>query len=252
VGKRFGTVIAAACVVLGGAGLAVPATAVGFVPAQTNWNVVRASGKVVWTLESVPFDYLGFRTASGEVTELWHYTGHGSMVTFPFTALRPLGPPGSPTYNFPLRPIKGTLSGHASGIQTDGTSGGCSSNLANLPNPPSNGAMLNMATIDKRHLAVWTTAEDPTDLLTTDPCATQLGVFSAFPAADPDQQNKPIVHETPISRLRIDPTLRRNRGKRVQLNLEADYDLVVTTTDGKRHVVGTEKTTAIVVLKLRS
>ena len=251
-GKRFAIVVAAGGLLVGAGGVASPATAAGFLPAQTNWTVVQASGKIVWTLESVPLDYLGYRTASGEITERWHYLGHGPLVSFPFTSLRPLAPPGSPGFSVPIRPIKGTLAGQASGALTDGTTGGCSSNLANLPNPPSNGATLNMASIDRRHLAIWTTAEDPTDLLTTDPCATELGNLGEFPAADPDQHSKPSVHKTPISTLRIDPSLRRNRGKRVRLNLEADYKLVVTTSDGHRHVVGTETTTATVVLKLKS
>ena len=123
-------------------------------------------------------------------------------VSFPFTSMRPLAPPGSPTMSFPIRPIRGTLSGHASGALTDGTTGGCSSNLSSLPNNFGESATLNMATIDKRHLALWTTAEDPTDLLITEPCATQLGNLGEFPNAQPDQKRKPDVHETPISMLR--------------------------------------------------
>jgi hypothetical protein len=230
----------------------VPASADARTIFQTNWNVVQASGKIVWTLESVPFDYLGFRTAGGEITELWHYLGHGPEVSFPFTTLRPLAPPGSPVMSFAIRPIKGTLGGRASGTLTDGTTGGCSANLANLPNNFGKNATLNEATIDRRHLALWVTAEPPTDLLTTDPCATALGPLGDFPAADPDQQHKPTVQKTPVSTLRLDPVVRKNRGKLVVLHLKAQFNLVVTTTDGKRHVVGTETTTATVKLKLKS
>lgn len=233
-----------------GASCLVPSGAAARTIFQTNWNVVQASGKIVWTLESVPLDYQGFRTASGDITELWHYLGHGPEISFPFTTLRPLAPPGSPTFSFPIRPIKGTLGGQASGALTDGTTGACSANLGSLPN--STNAKLNEATIDRRHLALWVTVEDPTDLLTVEPCATGLGPLGTFPAAQPDQQHKPTVQPTLVSVLRLDPVVRGNRGKVVVLHLKAEFNLVVTTTDGKRHVVGTETSTATVKLKLKS
>jgi hypothetical protein len=229
-----------------------PSAAARPAPAQTNWSVVQASGKIVWTLESVPFAYQGFRSAVGEITERWHYLGHGPEVSFPFTTLRRLAPPGSPAFSFPIRPVKGTLSGHASGALTDGTSGGCSSNLSSLPNNFGHNATLDMASIDRRHLALWTTAEDPTDLLTLEPCTTQLGNLGGFPSAQPDQKGRPRVDPTPISRLRIDPSARGNRGKQVKLNLRAEFNLVVTTADGRRHIVGTETTTATLKLRLKS
>ncbi len=238
------------CLVAAG-GMA-PASAAARTPAQTSWAVVQASGKIIWTLKSVPLGYQGFRSASGEITESWHYVGHGSEVSFPFTGMRPLAPPGSPAMSFPIRSIRGTLSGHANGALTDGTTGGCSSNLSSLPNNPGRSATLNMATIDKHHLALWITAEDPTDLLITEPCATQLGNLGGFPNAQPDQKRKPDVHETPISTLRIDASAPGNLGKQAKLNLKAEFNLVATTTDGRRHVVGTETTTATVRLKLIS
>ena len=210
----------------GGAIVASPAAA--FVPAQTNWTVVQASGKIVWTLESVPFGYQGFRSGTGQITEFWHYLGHGPEISFPFTTLRGLAPPGSPVVSFPIRPVTGTLAGNANGTLTDGTTGGCSAKLTSLPNNFGRNATLNMASLDKRHLALWTTAEDPRDLLTSEPCATQLGALGSFPAAEPDQKTKPTVGRTPVSVLRIDPSRPANRGKRVRLNLRAEFNLILT------------------------
>jgi hypothetical protein len=220
-------------------------------PAQTNWQVVRASGKITWELDSVPFGYLGYQSASGEVTEHWHYLGGGPQVSFPFTSLRPLGPPGSSTFNFQIRPIAGNLSGHGSGMLTDGAAGSCSSDLTSLPNLPGRNATLWMAKMGRSHLALWITAENPTDLFDAEPCASALGsTVGQFPTAQPDQRHEPTVEPTRTSVLRIDPF--HHAGKRLVLHLKAKFNLVVNTTDGHAHVVGSEMTTATLILRLRS
>jgi hypothetical protein len=218
-------------------------------PAQTTWQVTRASGSVTWELDSVPSGYLGYQSASGEVVEHWHYLGGGPRITFPFTALRPLGPPGSPAYNFAIRPVKGDLSGHGSGTLTDGTSGSCSSDLSSLPNLPGRNATLWMAKLDRSHLALWITAENPTDLFDAEPCATALGsTVGQFPTAQPDQENAPTVAPTKTGVLRIDPS--HHAGKRLVLHVRARFQLVVNTADGQRHVVGFEQTRATLILRL--
>lgn len=238
----------AGCVLAAG-GAELASQAAGFVPSQTTWKVQKASGKIVWALDSYPSGANGFKSASGHITEHWDYVGHKAEVTFPFTALRPLGPPGSPAYSSFISPIAGTMSGHATGTLNDGESASCSGKLSKLPNDPGRNATLWMASLGKGHLALYTTAEDPNDFLTTDPCASQFGNIGTQPTAYPDQKRKPTVTPTKTSELRIDPTT--HKGKEVQLDLRAEFNLIVTTADGVRHVAGTETTTATLELKLK-